>query len=260
MNLKKCFGIISGFSDDQKLQHRRIKHFEALLHQLSEYWPDVDILVIAQNWKDYQLPEIKNQIIKASFDKLLGITEARKTLREEFLKRDYDYIIMLDDDAILQCDNAEAPKKFIEEIDNHPTGFCIPHSENHWHHHDSMARSPLNLFAISRDLFEKEPMVNVSIEKFEAMEDDLYAELIYHKYKDLEFKIPDGLYHTHSYRYMYLYYMIDQHISPPTWFRLLQEVPFHQIWHNTNFIIEKGYEVGEFDLEKLKQHEKWHTN
>ena len=236
MGLKKCFGIISYLPSDPSRRERRTPHLTNLLTKLSVLWPDVDILVIAQNWKNYQEKKKKNNLVRIDFENALGILEARKVLREEFLKLDYDYIIYLDDDATIKCDTDTVHLEYMEEIDKHPSGLCWIHSDNHWHHHDDMTRAPLNLYAMSRDLVEAEPLVEVSIQKNEAYEDDTYAELIWHKYPDKYFDPPKGIYCTHSFRGVLM---------------------AHQIWHNTNYIIE-CYEDGLFDLDKIKENkEKW---
>ena len=49
MQLKKCIGIISGFPERADYKKRRLTHFEGLLAFFNKYWPDVDILIIAQN-------------------------------------------------------------------------------------------------------------------------------------------------------------------------------------------------------------------
>ena len=63
----------------------------------------------------------------------LTILGARHVLRKKFLDADYDYIIMLDDDAVIQLDYPEAANEYLAEIDKHPEGFCFVHSQDHWH-------------------------------------------------------------------------------------------------------------------------------
>ena len=53
MSLKKVFGIISYFPDNDSDYHietrrERSRRFRELLLKLEELWPDVDIMVIAQ--------------------------------------------------------------------------------------------------------------------------------------------------------------------------------------------------------------------
>ncbi|MBP5694623.1 MAG: hypothetical protein J6X03_04175 [Bacilli bacterium] len=123
----------------------------------------------------------------------------------------------MDDDCDrIKLDNEHAHIDYMEEIDKHPSGYCFICSENHWHHHDDMARGPLNLFALSKDLFEKEPFVDIDIEKFEGMEDDIYVEYIWHKYPEKRFLIPTTIHHTNSFKYMYVLHYGQYEVSPPT--------------------------------------------
>jgi len=100
-------------------------------------------------------------------------------LREEFLRLGYDYIIMFDDDAIIKCDDAKAHLDFIKEIDKHPQGFCFIHGQNSKYH--PYIGAQLNLCAISRFIYEQEPMVNIDPQKNEGYEDSIFACLLHHK-------------------------------------------------------------------------------
>lgn len=185
--LKKCFGIISWLPDknpDRKLREDRVNR---LFSQLNNLWPDIDILVIAQNWQDFKPIETKNNKIILNY-KPLGILQARKTLRREFLKLDYDYIIMFDDDAIIKCDNDHAHIDFMNEVDAHPDGFCFIHGNNSRYHPYIAAQ--LNLCAISRFIYEKEDIVNVDPQKREGYEDSIYACLLHNKWGKYEFNPP----------------------------------------------------------------------
>ena len=221
--LKKCIGIVSYFPDNinermPHLREKRIARFNQLLNRLNDLWPTIDILIVAQNWKDYQLPEITNHIEVIKFDEPLHIIGARTELRKEFLKRDFDYIIMLDDDAIIEVANEQAANDYIEEIDNHPDGFCFIHSPDHWHTMDDYARAPLNLCAISRFIYEREPIPNVDLQKNEALEDDIYAVLLHTKWAEHEFMPAEGIRHTHNIKYQYLRQFTNpDQITPSTW-------------------------------------------
>ena len=119
MNL--VFGITSYFpsGDDYHMAIRkaRTKRCSELLLTLTKLWPNIDIIIIAQNWKDYEKPDIKNRCIIYRYPDKLGIAKAKQTLREIFLSSAYDHLIMLDDDAILQCAD---PSKFTDMINEHP--------------------------------------------------------------------------------------------------------------------------------------------
>lgn len=119
--------------------------------------------------------------MRVDFAEGLGILKARQTLRTEFLKRqEYDWLIMFDDDAIIKCDDAEAHVRFMKELDRHKDGFCFIKG------HDARKYNPycaaqLNLCAVSRFIYEKEPMVNVDPQKNQGYEDMLFATLLHHK-------------------------------------------------------------------------------
>ena len=94
--MKACIGIISYFPDD--LKEIRESALNNLLRDCFTYFPGVDIIIVAQNYKGY-IPQVnKNKIILYSYNNKLGITGARKKLREIFINSEYDYLIMLDDD------------------------------------------------------------------------------------------------------------------------------------------------------------------
>jgi hypothetical protein len=172
--LSKVFGIISYMPDREPDRSQRIERFERLLKQLTEFWPTVDIMVISQNWKDYSP---KQSIINFSYPKL-GIIKARHTLRERFLESKFDYLIMFDDDAIIQCVDKDSPKKYLDLIDNNPNGFMFLQYET----------SQLNGCAISKHIYGLEPMVNIDAEKSEAFEDVIFSWLVHTKYPNKEFK------------------------------------------------------------------------
>ena len=66
---------------------------------------------------------------------------------------------MLDDDAIIELENDDVAKEYIEEIDKHKDGFCfIKGGSNKY---NPYADSQLNLCAISRYIYEKEPIPNI---------------------------------------------------------------------------------------------------
>ena len=193
--LRKVFGIPSWLPDKEPDRTQRKERINRLFKQLNDLWHDVDILVIAQNWKDFKPIKTKNKQIIKSY-KTLGLLEARKTLREEFLKLDYDYIIMLDDDCIIQCDNKNSHIKYMEIIDKHKDGFAFIHGNNT----NNIKLTPyksaqLNLCAISKFIYEKEPMVEVNPQKNEGYEDSIFSCLLHYKYSKYEFEFNSDITH-----------------------------------------------------------------
>ena len=191
--LKKIFGIVSYFPNNDSAFHietrrERSRRFRELLLRLEELWPDVDIMVIAQNWQDFELPEIKNKIITFKYPNKLGILGARKELREKFLELDYDYLIMLDDDArILAAD----PQGYMNEIDAHPDGIgVIRHTE-----------CPLMFFAISKYVYSQIEWTDIDPEQGEGFEDDIFTARCFAMFPDKAFDFPKELITEESLRY-----------------------------------------------------------
>ena len=177
-SIKKVFGIISYFPNNDSAYHietrrERSRRFKELLFRLEELWPDIDILVIAQNWQDFELPEIKNKIITFHYDKL-GILGARRELRKQFLASEYDYLIMLDDDGRIVNAN---PEKYMEEIDAHPSGIGVIRHR----------MCPLMFLAISKDLYSQIDMPEIHAEKGEGFEDDVFVAQCFNMFPDKAF-------------------------------------------------------------------------
>lgn len=121
-SIKKVFGIISYFpNEDIELRGECSRIFRELLFNLSELWPDVDIVIIAQNWKGFELPDINNKIVVYHYNNL-DFSAAQKELRRRFLGSDYDYLITMSSNFIISSTD---PQAFLDEIDQHPTGVGV---------------------------------------------------------------------------------------------------------------------------------------
>ena len=204
--ITKCFGIISWLPDKEPDRTQRKERINRLFKQLENLWPDIPILVIAQNWKNFKPVNTKNPQLIKEYEPL-GILKARKTLRQEFLNTEFKYIIMFDDDAIIECANKDLPKKYLAEIDAHPLGFAFLKGKNNIY--NPYAAAQLNLCAISRAIYEQEDMVDIDPQKGEGFEDCVFATLLHYKYSQYEFDIPSGL--THS------QYFNTKEKVPSTW-------------------------------------------
>lgn len=184
--VKKVFGIISYFPNNDTEYHRyvrkqRTKRCTELLQTLGKLWPTVDIIILTQNWRDYQPPKIPNNIsIRKSPIKRLGILSARRVLRQEFLDSDYDYLIMLDDDVTIQCRN---PAQYLQEIDNHPDGIGIV----------SNSDNALSLVAISKTIFQQITYPKVYKERGEGFEDIAFKQICIEKFSDSIFELPNDV-------------------------------------------------------------------
>ena len=79
----------------------------------------------------------------------------------------------------------------MEELDKHPDGFCfIKGGSNKY---NPYADSQLNLCAISRYIYEKEPIPNIDAQKSEGFEDRIWSTLLHFKYSYKEFDAPKGI-------------------------------------------------------------------
>ena len=244
--MKICFGIPSWLPDVEPARTQRKERINRLFKQLNDLWPDIDILVIAQNWQDFKPMETRNKQIIEIYPPL-GILLARKTLREEFLKAGYDYIIMFDDDAIIQCDNDHAHLDFIDEIIKHPQGFCFIHGKNSKYHPYICAQ--LNLCAISRFIYEQEPMVDIDPQKDEGYEDSIFACLLHHKWENYEF-IPPATIRP-------IQFLNSKEHVPSTWADQIGRKPFAVMQRNTNRIQDYIVKHKEFPKDYKKMLEKY---
>lgn len=233
--LKKCIGIISWLPAEQTIRKERKARLNKLIKQLNELWPTTDILIIAQNWDKTTLPKVSNNIIIKKY-KPLGILKARQTLREEFLKLDYDYIITLDDDAIIECSTETAADDYMKAIDEHPNGFCFIHSRITNNTFDDYKAAQLNLCAISRYIYEKAPYVDVDPQNNEAFEDHVYSYYLHVKFEAHEFLPPDTITHTQ--------FLNRKEPIPSTWSNE-QNLSFSCLVTNTNAILSYIKENGD---------------
>lgn len=223
--LRKCFGIPSWLPDAEPDRTQRAERINRLFKQLNDLWPDIDILVVAQNWQDFKPIETKNKQIIKKYEPL-GILKAREVLRDEFLAGGYDYLIMFDDDAIIKCDNGHAHLDFMKELDKHPNGFCFIHGHNNKYH--PYIGAQLNLCAISRFIYQQEPMVPIDAQKNEGYEDTIFACLLHHKWAKYEF-IPPATIRP-------IQFMNSQEKIPSTWANIKR--PQSLIAANSNRIQE----------------------
>jgi hypothetical protein len=93
---------------------------------------------------------------------------------------------MADDDMIIKCANDHVHIDYMNEVDNHPNGFCFirykdADDASYYHKYHPYIAAQLNLCAISRFIYEREPMVDIDPQKKEGFEDTIYACLLHHK-------------------------------------------------------------------------------
>lgn len=191
-SIRKVFGIISYFPDNDSDYHietrrERSRRFRELLFKLEELWSDVDIMIIAQNWQDFEFPEIKNKTTIYHYGKL-GILGARRELRKRFLASEYDYLIMLDDDGMIETKD---PTIYMDTIDTHPDGIGVIRHVN----------CPLMLLAISKTIYSQIDMPEIDAEKGEGFEDDVFVATCFAKFPDSAFDFPAGCITETSFKY-----------------------------------------------------------
>ena len=159
--LSKVIGIISYLPDDKEVREYRKNKLSALIDKAISLF-NLPIMIIAQNYSEEDIWDIKNKdnkILIYDYIHKLGITGARKVLREKFLKSSYDYLIMIDDDVELIGNSSD---KYLSQIDKNPDCFI----ENF--------KSRLQLFAISRTIFEKQNFNDIEAERGEGFEDRIF--------------------------------------------------------------------------------------
>lgn len=139
MNKKFVIGIVSYFPDN--IREQRINRFNDLINKISEVFPNLDVFIIAQNWKDYLPHSSTNKLICVKYNYKLGILGARNKLRDRFINSNYDYLIMFDDDNIIYGDKV-CGDKLIEFMHNKEFGIF------NWE------RGQLLGFCISKSLFK----------------------------------------------------------------------------------------------------------
>lgn len=229
--LKKCFGIISWFPDEEPYRNQRLNRLNQTFEHLTNlFGNDIEFLIIAQNWKDYKIPKFVKHTLIYKFDKL-GILGARKMLRKKFLESKYDYLIMCDDDIVLKAETENAPKKYLETLDKYPEGFSFVRYG--W---------SLTFCAISKYIYSREDMVDIDPEKNEGYEDMVFPLLLHYKYPKNEFKTSHLFsFHQHEVKFK------KNHKS--TWMN--SELNYQDIKTKTDRYIEQ-LKAGNFDLASIK--------
>ena len=169
--MNKAIGIISYLPDDEKKRKIREEKINNLIRTCDEFF-DLPIIIIAQNWKDFEIS--CHQYLIYKFNKPLGIVGARKALREVFLQSEYDYLIMLDDDCNV-IGSKEGADNYLKEIDQHPGMFGVFYG------------TLLKLFAISKEVFALQDYGDGKVEDGDFFEDILFVNTLEKKYPNKKF-------------------------------------------------------------------------
>ena len=171
--MNKCIGIISWLPDNLEQRNLRLETLNKTLKSCDEVF-NLPIVIIAQNWKDDDI-YISKQSVIFHYEKL-GIVKARKILRLKFLQSEYDSLIMLDDDCILEGDATE----YLQTIDDNSDK--IIQVFDNWQ---------LKLFAISKENYAQVDMPDICVENLEGIEDELFIKRCQHLFKDKVITLPD---------------------------------------------------------------------
>lgn len=170
---KICFGIPS-YLPDGKARSKRLKKVKATLNYLSKTFPNVSVLIIAQNWNDAL--EVKNNWIVYNYDRL-GITGARIKLREKFLESKFEHLIMLDDEIVF---NVKKPELFLSEILKHPDGWTI------------FGRN-IQFAIISKYLYSKIRFPDVDVIRDHIYEDIVFVKILQYYFNDSRYTISQDI-------------------------------------------------------------------
>ncbi len=172
---KALIGIISYLPDDKEIRSMRLYHLNQLIRDCNRLF-NLPIYIVIQNYTEEDIKNISgypNVQLSSPLNKL-GILFARKILREIFLTMNYDTLIMLDDDCILNGTEADG-KEYLKQLEEHPGCF------------GEFNLTLLKLFSISKDLLEKEDYPEVNPENGEGFEDRAFVEMLRFKYPDRRF-------------------------------------------------------------------------
>ena len=172
--MKICVGIISYLPSDEQIRKQRLAKLNRLLSKCDQLFK-IPIVIVAQNWREVDLVKTKNsKLIIYSYQEPLGITGARRALREKFINSDFDYLIMLDDDSDLVGTEAGA-HEYLEQIRKHPGMFGV---------FKSML---LKLFAISKEVYKLIDFPDLDPVKGEIFEDMYLIMALEKKYPKKKF-------------------------------------------------------------------------
>ena len=169
-----CIGIISYLPDDSSDRNVRLSRLHSLLIKCDSIFRK-DIVIIAQNWHDVTLPKLHHtNLIIYKYPNKLGITGARKKLREKFLGSKYDYLIMLDDDADVKGTELDG-LLYLQQIEAHPGMFGV------------FKELLLKFFAISKEMYSKIDFPDLEAENGEIFEDMYLIMTLSKKYPDKKY-------------------------------------------------------------------------
>lgn len=170
--MKIAIGIISYFPDAADLRAERVRRCAFLISSCKALFPQLPIVIIAQNWRG----EIEEAgLLVQHHAAPLGISAAREALRQYILEGGYDYVILFDDDCMLDAEPADA-QRFLELLSANPAKFI------------GAREGMLKLFAVSREILSSEPVPPLCVSDSTGLEDYALWKILRHSYPDAEIK------------------------------------------------------------------------
>lgn len=168
---------------DRSLRRERL---DRLFKNVKNVFGDVRYIIVAQNWKDYRVPMFAHaDVIRRESG--IGIMNARNELRDAFLSSGADWLVMMDDDCIIRETSKGAGKAFLALLRGKSEGFCFRKDGE-----GEYCPSQLNMCAVSRELYRREPLPPIDPERDEGFEDLVWSNYLHFKFPGLEFDV-DGI-------------------------------------------------------------------
>ena len=168
----KLIGIISYLPDDRETREHRFEVLQNLIVKCN-YLFDLPIYIVIQNYNENEIESLskyKNVSLSSNYS-CCGILGARRRLREFFINSNYDNLIMLDDDCVVDG-TIQDGQKYKKQIDDNPNCFI------------EFNTSLLKLFCISKTLFKEVDYVDINPELEEGFEDRVFVSKLRKRYKD----------------------------------------------------------------------------
>lgn len=185
-----AFGIVSYLPSREPDRSLRKERLDRLFRNVKNVFGNVRYLIVAQNWGDYRMPPfVRADVFR--HERGLGILKARNELRSRFLSSGADWLVMLDDDCMIRETAADAGRRFLKSLEGREEGFCFRKDGK-----GEYCPSQLNLCAISKGLYGKEPLPPIDPEKDEGFEDLTWSNFLHFKHPEMEFDVA-GLECTH---------------------------------------------------------------
>ncbi len=173
--MKPVIGIISYLPDDSFVRQSRLGTLRALIQTCNNIF-NLPIYIVIQNYTEDEEMYIKRYTNVTMSDNhgRLGIVGARKKLREWFIESEYDHLIMLDDDCILEG-TSEDGQEYLKQLKENEGKF------------GEFNLTLLKLFSISKELLQQIEFIDINPEDGEGFEDRIFVETLRIKFPDKKF-------------------------------------------------------------------------